>query len=40
MTTEEAANAEALRRETSVADKQGTEDEQDDMNDDRKREAP
>jgi hypothetical protein len=37
MTTEEATDAEALRRETSVDEKQGTEDEQDDANDDRKR---
>lgn len=40
MTTEEAADAEALRRETSVADKQRTEHEQDDATDDRKREPP
>jgi hypothetical protein len=35
MTTEEATDAEALR-ETSVADKQRTEHEQDDATDDRK----
>jgi hypothetical protein len=40
MTTEEATDAEALRRETSVADKQEAEHEQDDANVDRKREAP
>jgi hypothetical protein len=40
LTTEEAADAEALRRETSVAGKQRTEHEQDDANDDRKREPP
>jgi hypothetical protein len=40
MTTEEAADAEALRRETSVADKQRTEHEQDDATDNRKREPP
>jgi hypothetical protein len=38
MTTEEATDAEALRRETSVVDEQRTEREQDDANDDRKRE--
>jgi hypothetical protein len=40
MTTEEATDAEALRRETSAADKQRTEHDQNDTNDDRKREEP
>ena len=40
MTTEEATDAEALRRETSAADKQRTEHEQEDTNDDRTREEP
>jgi len=36
MTTEEAADADALRQETSVADKQRAEREQDDATDNRK----